>query len=355
MKRKSVDELVGNEVLERHILTSSGAELMTVGTVVRKEYINRLKELNYKYVYVRDDEEETSILQSEYLIRQETRKNCIDVMKKILNKHIFRNGQEIEKICKLAEEIITEIVNTEQMGRELENLRKNGNDLYTHSINVCALSCVVALKMGIEVIRVRELAKGALLHDIGLKYCESNYTNIYEEELSESERLLYTKHTIEGYEIVVGVEQVSEIVKNIILLHHEKNDGSGYPCQYKESDLETEVKIVSICDTFDSMITGIGAKQSKVYEALEFLKVHTKDYFDKDIVNVFVELVARYPIGTEVVTNEGDVGLVIGQNRENPERPKIKLIRDKNGLKIKEDRILDLLQLLTVFVVDTYE
>lgn len=355
MIRKKVDELEGNEVLARHILTESGFELIAVGTVIRKDYIKRLKELNYEYIYIKETENIIDFKQPDYIVKEEVRKESIDTVKKVLERHIFRNSSDIEKLCQVADHIIEEIINEDEISEQVTNIRKEGYDLYTHSINVCSLASVMGLKIGLSQERVRQLAKGSLIHDIGLKYTTSKYENCNEEDMSRNDLKEYRNHVISGYEGIKNAEWMSDTAKRIILLHHEKGDGSGYPFKHHYSELEEEIKIVAVCEAFDSMITGIGSKRHKVYEAIEYIKVHVVDYFEKEYVDMLMQMVALYPIGIKVVTSEGEIGIVIKQNKENPERPVIRLISNKFGNGLTNEVILDLLEELTVFIVDTYE
>ena len=61
-------------------------------------------------------------------------------------------------------------------------------------------------------------------------------------------------------------------VKKIILYHHERLDGSGFPLRLKEAEIPLSCQIVAVCDAFDEMICGIAQRRSRVYEAVEYLK-----------------------------------------------------------------------------------
>ena len=355
MKKKSVNELQGGEILARHILTESGIELMTAGTIVRKDYISRLKELNYEYVYIKDEEKVIDFKQPDYIVKEEVRKESIEIVKNILESHVFKNSRDIEKLCQVADTIIEEIINEDEIKEQLTNIRREDNDLYTHSINVCSIASVIALKCDLSRERVEQLAKGSLLHDIGLKYTTVDFENRNERDMQKHEIKEFRKHVINGYDGIKDVRWLSETAKRIVLLHHEMGNGSGYPFKHHYSELEDEVKIVSLCEAFDSMVTGIGDRIHKIYEAIEYVRVHSIDYFDKNLVDILIQMVALYPVGTKVITSGGEIGIVIRQNDDSPERPVIKLLEDRYGKKIVEEKQIDLLNELTTFIVDTYE
>jgi HD-GYP domain-containing protein (c-di-GMP phosphodiesterase class II) len=194
---------------------------------------------------------------------------------------------------------------------------------------------------------------GAILHDIGLKYVQIPYENRGEEEMSPRELIEYKKHTIYGYSSIENEDWLSDTAKEIILLHHENISGTGFPFQHKNNKLKAEVRLVSVCDDFDSLISGICSRKMKIYEAIEYIKVHTGVVYDATIAKKLLETVAVYPIGINVLTNEGEIGVVVQQNKEVMDRPVIKMLRHADGTDYEEPVMKDLLKHLTLFIVDT--
>lgn len=169
------------------------------------------------------------------------------------------------------------------------------------------------------------------------------------ETLSSKELVEYKKHPVYGYTALKNENWLSKKSKEIILCHHEKIDGSGYPLHATEMSIDT--KIVSVCDAFDEMICGIGRKRMKIYEAVEYLKSFKNILFDGKIVDTLLEFTAVYPSGSVVMTNEGEVAIVIKQNKGFPERPIIQITRDKYGNPIEDDNnIIDLIKVNSIFI-----
>ena len=227
--------------------------------------------------------------------------------------------------------------------------------MYSHSINVCLFSTIMAISLNMSKIQVRNTAVGAILHDIGLRYISVPYINIDIIDMNNKDTLEYKKHTILGYSAVQEATWLTETSKEIILLHHEREDGSGYPFQKKISKIKQEVKLVSLCDDFDSFISGIGSKKMKIYEAIEYIKVCAGSLYDVTIASKLMELIAIYPYGMHVITNEGEVGVVVKQNGEMTDRPVIRMLVRSDGSKYQEEVYKDLMNLLTLFIVDTIE
>ena len=132
----------------------------------------------------------------------------------------------------------------------------------------------------------------------------------------------------------------------MILYHHERIDGSGYPL--KATDIPLECRIIQVCEAFDEMICGIGCKRTKVYEAVEYLKNFKDIKFDGRIVDIFLEFTAVYPAGTYVRTNEGEIGIVMRQNKQFPGRPVLRIVEDRNGDAV--NIIKDLLEVNNIYI-----
>jgi HD-GYP domain-containing protein (c-di-GMP phosphodiesterase class II) len=164
------------------------------------------------------------------------------------------------------------------------------------------------------------------------------------------EQIEYKTHPISGYEELKNESWLSDTSKSIVLSHHERLDGSGYP--FKERDFSPECKIVQVCDEFDELISGIACKPTKVYEAVEYMKVYSGVKFDSQIVENLLAFTAVYPVGTVVRTNEGEEAIVLHQNLKFPDRPVIRIIRDKDGKEVAGFNIKDMLKIHTLFIED---
>ena len=210
------------------------------------------------------------------------------------------------------------------------------------------MATLTALKLNISKERVHDIGVGCLLHDLGLRYLTIEYADQDISSLSKIELAEYMKHPIYGYTALKDEKWISDISKDIILYHHEKLDGSGYPLKAKE--IPYEAQIVSICDTFDEMICGIGCKRYKVYEAVEYLKTFKEEKFNPEIIDVFLEFTAVYPAGSQVILSDNSIGKVIRQNKEFPNRPVVRITKDKNGKDVNNENIINLIKVNNIFI-----
>lgn len=346
MKLCKVEELKGGEILSRDVITPEFRILLSEGTKLRVEYIEKMKNLGITQVYIL--EEDAIPTEEVVLLKSEIEVFFKDRVKSILEKHTYSRNDELMELSQTADNIITNILQEEEVIEKIYDIKERSSDIYEHSISICSLATLTALKLKLSKEKVHDIGVGCLLHDIGLRYLTIEYADQDLTSLSKIELAEYMKHPVYGYSALKEENWISNTSKNIILYHHERLDGTGYPLKAREIPFETQ--IVNICDTFDEMICGIGCQRFKVYEAVEYLKSYKGVKFNPEIVDVFLEFTAVYPAGSKVRLSNGSIGKVIRQNKEFPNRPVIQMIEDKDGKAISGEVIVDLIKVNNVFI-----
>lgn len=345
MRHKTLEELSGNEILARTILTDDFRTILPEGAALKPEYIEKLRELNIKEVFVKEDDplaEEIAILQVEM------ENHVKEKVKDILERHTYHHNEELMELCETADNIIVSIVQDDRVAEQVFDIKERSADIYEHSLSICTLAVLTALKMELPQEIIHDIGVGCLLHDIGLRYLAMDFTDQNISSLSEADMAEFRKHPVYGYTALKNEGWISELSKSIILYHHERLDGSGYPLH--ATAVAEPVAIVNVCDAFDEMICGIGCDKVKVYEAIEYLKTFKNIKFSGKIVDTFLEFAAVYPVGTMVITNEKELAVVIRQNREFPDRPVLRVVADRNGKKLEEENIIDLVKVHHIFI-----
>ena len=354
MRRIAVEFIADGNILAKDLYTSSGVVLMSEGTKLKKEYAGRLLELGVEWVHIKDEHNATSE-GTGALVEEEVKAQCGELVRSTIQKYTYAAGDELKEMVKVADEMITDILSEPEIMYNVSCVREKSNALYLHSMNVAAISTLIALRAKLSKKRVKDVAIGALLHDIGFMTVTTDIGDLILDNCEEKIRKEIMHHVIYGYTDVEKKEWVTKTVKDIILHHHERLDGSGYPFHKKAEHLKQEVRIVSLCDQFDSMIYGNLMPRYRVKDAMEYLMSQAGVQFDFSLVQLFIESVAAYPIGITVVTNEGDTAVVVRQNYKFPTRPVIQLIRDKDGKPYEGYEERDLTKHLTLFITDSVE
>jgi HD-GYP domain-containing protein (c-di-GMP phosphodiesterase class II) len=346
MKLARVDTLTGEEHLAKPVVMGISQMLLYEGTLLKKEYIERLVDLGIEEVYIMDENADDEKLNE--ILKEELRSTCKLKVKHVLEQHVYKDNVGLSEIGQAAEDIIEGIMEKEEVVEKVYEIKERSADIYDHCVSVCALATLTALKMNLPRKKVYDIGIGSLLHDLGLRYISINYENIPLDSLSPENLFEYKKHTVYGFSSVEKESWMSDVAKKILLFHHERIDGSGFPLKMKNISLEN--RIVAVCDHFDEMICGIGCERVKVQEAIEFIKMYKNVYFDGKVVDAFLDFVATYPSGTIVKTNEGETAKVVGQNEHFTDRPILCMISDKEGNKYKEKIIINLMEVHHIFI-----
>jgi len=163
--------------------------------------------------------------------------------------------------------------------------------LYTHSINVTAYSIALAMRSGyIDPATLREVANGALLHDVG-ESAISRKIKSKSGALSADEWDQMRKHPAEGVKILQKTGCLGEIAQDIVLSHHEKLNGTGYPHKLKGEEISPFVRIVTIADVFDALTTDRHHQpRMSTFEALKLMGDTMRDELDTTLFRNFVSM-----------------------------------------------------------------
>lgn len=350
MKLCKVAALKGGEVLAKAIITSDYKVLLSDESVIRPEYIEKIEELGITEVYIKSEDTREEAV---FLLKSNLESTFHEKVKKIIEKHTYNRNQELVELSATADSIISNILEEDEVVERIYDIKERSSDIYEHSISICSLATLTALRMKIDKPKVHDIAVGCLLHDLGLRYLTISYTNQDINQLSAPELAEYKKHPIYGYSALKNEAWLSEPSKNIVLYHHERMDGSGFPL--RKRNIPFEARIAAICDAFDEMICGIGCKRQKVYQAVEYLKTFKGRQFDEKAVDTFLEFTAVYPAGSEVLLSDGSVARVIRQNKEFPDRPVLQMIKDRSGQNISKERCIDLIKINNIFIEKVLE
>lgn len=157
-----------------------------------------------------------------------------------------------------------------------------------HSKNVAKYAKRLAKKLNMNQQKIDMVETAALLHDVGKIIIHENILTSTK-KLTAEEYNEIKKHPEIGYRILNSVPELSRI-SEIILYHHERIDGKGYPKGLKGEDIPYISKIISICDAFDAMVNVRLYREPLPLEAaIKELKKNSNTQFDEKLVDVFVK------------------------------------------------------------------
>jgi response regulator RpfG family c-di-GMP phosphodiesterase len=159
----------------------------------------------------------------------------------------------------------------------------------SHSERVMNYAVFLAKKMGIAGKELDELAKGALLHDIG-KIGISDNILLKPGKLDDGEWLEMRRHPQVGYAILSEIRSL-KAPTDIILFHHEKFDGTGYPNRVKGPQIPVGARIFALVDTLDAMTSDRPYRSALPFEAVsDEVKKYSGTQFDPEIAKLFLSI-----------------------------------------------------------------
>jgi len=222
----------------------------------------------------------------------------------------------------------------------------------SHAANVAIYSLRLARGMGLSETEVEDTVIAGLLHDIGFSripvYSRDEeeflqYEDDPDRAMSEEDFKLVLMHSRFGHDAILPEDDRAELIADIILQHHEKADGSGYPDGLRESDQLIPARIISIIDTYEALIHPRPFRDALVPpQGFEAIKAQVNGAYSVGMIKELLRAFSIYPVGHFVRLSNGSIGRVIETHREYPFRPVITLLFDPRGERIDPPRRIDL-------------
>ena len=163
-----------------------------------------------------------------------------------------RDREQVDRAADLAKRTMECMVAESEVLDCLQFVVASSNTIFKHSVNVSLMSLVLAHQMGLDRSRTQSIGIGALLHDIGLGKVPSEVLN-KPGPLDEDEWRMVKKHPRTGHQILSLSPKIPYDSLNIVLNHHEKPDGTGYPSGLKENSIPMGARLVRVVDMYDAM------------------------------------------------------------------------------------------------------
>lgn len=221
-------------------------------------------------------------------------------------------------------------------------IRLNGASglLYRRSVGTAVHAVLFGRQLGLAVAELRQLAVGGLLLDIG-KTSVPVPILAKPAELNPAERWFVHRHVQQGFSLVRLSDGAEDRVNEMVLGHHERLDGSGYPRRLVGTEIPLFARIAGIVDTFDALtLNRRYASAISAHDALRFLNAERGERFDAALVDEFIHALGVYPTGTRVQLVNGSVGIVCAQDSAWPLRPMVLLTHDASGERLDPPRLV---------------
>ncbi|MCL1889135.1 MAG: DUF3391 domain-containing protein [Desulfovibrionaceae bacterium] len=223
----------------------------------------------------------------------------------------------------------------------LAKLRDADEYTYSHSINVSVLALAFAQHMNFPPSLQFEVGLSGLFHDLGKALVPEEVLNA-PRALTEAEFAILRKHPRLGYEYAKKTPGLTNEVLMGIYDHHERFDGKGYPRSLPGDQISHAGRVLAVVDVYDALSSRHPYKQAMLpYKVLGIMyQMRSEDFFPGLMEN-FIRMLGIYPAGSVVEISGGGIGLVTASNPQQPTKPKVLMLLDKERKRLADIREID--------------
>ncbi len=280
-------------------------------------------------------------LDSEDNIRRSVKKsyfNAVSYTKGVINK--IKSGEKIsiKKAKRVVEGMVDLILEEEQLLLGMTAIKDYDEYTYHHSVNVSILSVALGQRLGLNKKSLTDLGLVALFHDMGKIEIPNEILN-KPSSFTDAEWDIMKKHPFWGVRAILklrGFDHTSIRAAIAAFEHHMNYDLSGYPRVRKPMEQDFYSKIIALADQYDGMTS------SRVYSripmppdrALSLMMERAGKQLDPILFKFFINMIGVFPVGTLVMLDTKELGLVYQSDAMFLDRPKVLVIINNKGVKV---------------------
>ena len=247
----------------------------------------------------------------------------------------------MDKLYELLDTVFNQLVMGDNILFNLCEKKKEEAALPYHIVNVLILSSFIGLNMGFNKSRLSHMGLASIFYDVGMDSFRELAERARPFTAEERERI--KGHIGRSLEVTEKIGSINDVVVETICMHHERMSGNGYPFGMRGGDINPYAKILGLADTYEAMThTRPHREGMNTHKAVRILIGSMKKDFDPDVMKIFINKMSVYPIGSIVTLDTGEVARVISVQPGSPLRPVIMILRDANGVNVKEKIVIDL-------------
>ena len=271
----------------------------------------------------------------------------IGLVKEVVESINNQKALNIRKAKRLMQNVVNAIMQDDSTLLGLANIKNYDDYTFNHSVNVAIYAIALGQRIGVPKKRLSHLGMAGLFHDMGKTRIPKEILN-KTGKLTPEEWAMMRSHPVIGTELIMRMKEWGELSTRMIqgaFEHHLRYDLTGYPRLTRKIKITLFGRIIAIADFYDALV------RPRVYNRFPYvsekilgimLERSGKD-FDPAIVKVFINMIGIYPLGTLVLLNTNEMGLVtqIQEDTELIDRPKVCLLYYGDG-EYRKGKVVDL-------------
>lgn len=317
--------------------------------------IDKLVKSGIEYVYIKDRLEEPQKPEEKSLVEEiieykkenlpkeyleikylepsfELYEKSVNIVKKVMED--VRAGQlfDSSSVKILADKIADITVKNKSLLANIAKLKKYDDYTFQHSLNVAIFASSLGKLLNLPLSEIKVLVNSGILHDIGKMFVPKEILN-KPAKLTDGEFSIMKSHVTAGYDFLKK-HGFSEEELKIVIEHHERADGSGYPYGLKDEQISIAGKIGAVVDIYDA-ITSDRVYHKGMYppNAIKLMFSWTDKHINKKVFEFFVSNIGIYPVGTVVLLSTNELA-VVGNVSKKPTEPVVVIFKNYNGYDI---------------------
>lgn len=270
-------------------------------------------------------------------IRRDTKQRAITTLENTFKNLHNSFVVDLKPVGEIAAEVVDQLLKDENKTLSLMDLYLFSSRIYTHSFNTLVIFAAIAKSMNFSRSEIVDAGKAALLHDIG-RVLPNNDNAISSD--------IYRNHPMIGYRFLMKQGGFNEGKLTVVLNHHERYDGKGFPRAVAGEKLGLLDQIMILANFYDQAVTDpIHEVKREFHSAAQLIYQSPNILVSSEVTNGFLNIFGIYPPGTYVKLKSGEEGIVKEANHLRPFQPRITLLKDSKGQDLPEPIDIDMREL----------
>lgn len=344
--------------LGRTIYGEDGRVLLRRGTELTREYLDRLAEVGYLALSLIEGEADAT--PHEEVVSEKARVEALTGVRELMARtrepdtSLSQTWTQRRILYNASSMVLNDLMSARRLPTQFGELRSLGTYGIAHAVNVCILGLSFGIHLGMPYGKLMDLAMGLLVHDLGKTLLEPASAHLHD-STEPPEDPEYRAHSRAGADLLAQMgDVVPATARAIVLQHHERWDGSGFPQGLRGEAIHEFAQIAALVNTYDNLLhQSWQGSPTPPHQAIEYLMASGGSHFRLELVQEFLKMVVPFPVETAVRLSTCEEGVVTDVDRGLPMRPVVQVVRDPDGRRRQRPYELDLRRHPDVTILST--